>query len=116
MESRRYADRSLARRALLDAAAQELVTVCSRLPDVLAVYVYGSYARDAVGPASDLDALIVRETELPRFQREDDIRRFLRTAVGFELLIVRPDEFAEQLPANSVGRTILAEAKLLYAV
>jgi predicted nucleotidyltransferase len=116
MALRRYRDRCQARRALLATAAEELATVCSRLPDVLAVYVYGSYARDAVGPASDLDALIVRDTELPRFQREDDIRRFLRTAVGFDLLVVRPDEFSERLPANSVGRTILTEAKLLYAV
>ena len=49
-------------------------------------------------------------------RREDDIRLQLRSTCGFDLLVVRPDEYADQLPANSVGRRILAEAKLLYAV
>jgi predicted nucleotidyltransferase len=112
----RYEDRCRIRQELLDKAAAEVITVCSRFSDVRAVYVYGSYARGTVGPTSDLDVLIVRETHLPRFQREDDIRLRLRTPVGFDLLVVRPDEFARTMPTNSVGAGILAEAKLIYAI
>ena len=103
------------RRALLDTAAAEIVAICSQLFDVRAVYAYGSYACDTVGPTSDLDVLIVRDTDLPRFRREDDIRLRLRTPIGFDLLVVRPDEFAQVMPGNTVGRTILSQARLLYA-
>jgi predicted nucleotidyltransferase len=112
----RYEDRCRIRQELLEKAAAEVVTICSRFSDVRAVYAYGSYARGTVGPTSDLDILIVRETTLPRFQREDDIRLHLRTPVGFDLLVVRPEEFTDTMPANSVGSRILAEAKLLYAI
>lgn len=112
----RYEDRCRIRQELLEKAVAEIVTICSQFSDVRAVYAYGSYARGTVGPTSDLDILIVRETNLPRFQREDDIRLRLRTPVGFDLLVVRPDEFTHTMPANSVGSRILAEAKLIYAV
>jgi predicted nucleotidyltransferase len=112
----RYEDRCRLRQELLDKAAAEVVTICSQLSEVRAAYVYGSYARGTVGPTSDLDVLIVRETNLPRFQREDDIRLALRTPVGFDLLVVRPDEFQHAMPLNSVGSRILSEAKLVYAI
>lgn len=112
----RYEDRCRIQQELLDKAAAEVVAICSLLSDVRAAYVYGSYARGTVGPMSDLDVLIVRETNLPRFQREDDIRLRLRTPVGFDLLVVRPDEFSHAMPSNSVGRGILSEAKLIYAI
>lgn len=114
-KARRYEDRCRERLALLDKAAAEVVSVCSGIPEVRAVYVYGSYARGSIGPTSDLDVLIVRETDLSRWSREDDIRLRLRTPVGFDLLVVRPDEFAQAMPANSMGRTILSEARLIYA-
>lgn len=112
----RYEDRCRIQQELLDKAAAEVITICSLLADVRAAYVYGSYARGEVGPMSDLDVLIIRETNLPRFQREDDIRLRLRTPVGFDLLVVRPDEFNNAMPSNSVGSRILSEAKQIYAV
>ena len=112
----RYEDRCRLRKQLLDEAAAELIHAVQQVEGVLAVYAYGSYARGVIGPDSDFDALIVRETDLPRLQREDDIRSRLRSTCCFDLLVLRPDEYAHQLPANSVGRGILAEAKLLCAV
>ena len=111
-----YNDRCAARKTMLDQAAAELVSVARSVGGVVAVYAFGSYALDKVGPDSDLDPLIVRETDLPRINREDDIRAALRSVCGFDLLVIRPDEFRDKLPANSVGRRILSEAKLLYAV
>lgn len=110
-----YAERCARRRAVLDAAAAELVAICNRLTDVRAVYVYGSYAGATVGPWSDLDVLIVRDTTLRRMQRDEDIRRAMTVAVGCDILVVTPEEFREILPGTSMGRSILAQAKLLYA-
>ena len=109
----RFEERCRLRKVLLDTAAAELVEVCRALPDVVAVYAYGSYARDQIGITSDLDALVIRETMLPRYERQDDIRSGLRARGGFDLLVVTPDEYMHIMPQNSVGRHILAEAKLL---
>lgn len=109
----RYEDRCRLRLAELDAAAQELVSVCAQLGDVRAIYAFGSYAKRMVGPESDLDALIIRDTSLPRADRERDIRLAMTAVIGFDFLVVRPDEYEQVLPTTSFGRDILRDAVLL---
>ena len=83
----RYQDRCALRHAELHVAAERLVEVCRGLGNVHAVYAFGSYARDEIGPESDLDALIIRETDLPMGERQMDIRRLLcGLSTGFDLI------------------------------
>ncbi len=111
----RYAERCRERRTRLDRAATEVVAVCRDLGDVSAVYAFGSYATGEVGPSSDLDLLIVRETQLRRILREDDIRKRLTVSVGYDFIVVTPTEYRDALPTTSFGRTILAQARRLDA-
>lgn len=112
----RYEERCRLRRLELDAAVEELIEACAAVGGVLAIYAYGSYARGTVGAHSDIDALIVRDTALPRVRREDNIRARLAAPVGFDLLVVQPYEFSHVMPRNPMGRHILSEAKLLHRI
>lgn len=109
------ATRVAARRVLLASGVERLVEICRELPDVRAVYVFGSFARDEVRVRSDLDALIVRETSLRRLERDLDIRLAFDISIGIDLIVVTPREYAEELPKTGIGAAILRESRCVYA-
>jgi len=70
--------------------------------DVQSAYVVGSYARQQAEAWSDIDLLIVYETEMPFVERPrifDELRDF---GVPFDILVYTPNEFAslEQDPTG----------------
>jgi len=112
---RNYAARVEARRALLAKGIERVVDICRRLADVRAVYIFGSYARNQIGPRSDLDILVVRETDLRRLDRDLDLRIAFDVPIGIDILVVTPSEFVGRLPLTGFGQTILQEARQVYA-
>ncbi len=103
------------RRRLLDAALAELIALCAKKPSIREAFVFGSYATGAVGPHSDLDLLVVRETDLPRLQRGDDLLIERDSPIPVDLLVVTPAEFGEQLARTSFGKTIVRSMRRVYA-
>lgn len=112
---RRYADRADERKALLDRTLLDFVSVCQRVADVRAVYVFGPVAIGDVGPSSDLDLLVVRQTSLPYHYRGDDLRLMAKADAHVDLVVVTPDEYQNRLPKTSFGRIILESARCVYA-
>lgn len=112
---KRYEERCLDRKREMAHALDRLVNVCRAEAEVREAYVFGSYAQGTVGPTSDLDILIVRETNRRNVDRAADIAFAARGAVPFDFVVVTPTEFADTLPTTSFGRTILATAKRIYA-
>ncbi len=110
-----YAERARARAEVLEAAARAFAAAAHRHPDVLAVYAFGSVGEHRVGPRSDLDLLVVRETDLLGPERGADLVGEAALGVELDLIVVTPDEYRERLPATSFGRTILASARRLDA-
>ena len=115
MALKRYADRCEDRRVLLDEALQNVVAACSVEPSVCEAYVFGSYAKKKIGPTSDLDILVVRDTDLGIIDRAVDLKKAARSRVNVDLVVVTPYEFAHTFPASSFGRTVLEMAKRIYA-
>ncbi len=110
-----YRDRLAQRQEALGRGVARLVEICATLPDVRAAYAFGSYARGTVRLRSDLDILVVRETQLRRADRDLDIRRAFDVSVGLDLIVVTPAEYADVLATTAIGRTILAESVAIYA-
>ena len=100
---------------MLERALRRFIEVCRAQGDVREVYVFGSLARGDVGPTSDLDVLVVRDTKARRAERDVDLRIAFDVPVGLDAIVVTPAEYREQLPTTGFGRTILAEAKLVHA-
>ena len=112
----KYEERVAARRVELEAALEEVIRVVTGFPDVRAVYVFGSVGRGEIGPTSDLDVLIVRETELRGARRAIDLAEATtRVVVPLDLIVVTPEEFRDRLPISSFGRTILRDARRVDA-
>ncbi len=65
-----YATRVAEQREKIEATLQQILAACRELADVDAVYVFGSYATGEIGPTSDLDVLVVRNTPVRRAIRD----------------------------------------------
>lgn len=101
-----WLERARARRSQLDAAVVRLRERIGAYEGVRGVLVFGSYARGEVGPQSDLDLIVVRDTPLPQTRRDDDLRGSLRLGVPYDLITVTPEQY-ERLPRT---RSFYAQA------
>jgi predicted nucleotidyltransferase len=81
------------------------------------IILFGSWARGERDAHSDIDLLIVQESELPRPQRYSQVRRlFWGMGLAMDILIYTPEEFARyQSVPGSFTHTVAREGKVLYA-
>lgn len=82
----------------------------------LKIVLFGSHARGDAAIDSDLDVLIVEESDLPRHKRSARYRCALLGAFPSKDIVVwTPDEISEwhDVP-NAFITSILAEGKILY--
>ena len=80
------------------------------------IVLFGSRARGDSRPDSDLDLLIIEDSELPRYRRSARYRRALCGLFPAKDVVVwTPDEVEEwcEVP-NAFITTVLAEGKVLY--
>lgn len=102
-------------RERLDRALAEVVQQIVDAIDPERVILFGSMARGDVHEDSDLDLLIVKETDQPFLHRIDDVLMVLDTDVPVEPLVYTPSEL-ERL--RDEGRdfiaTILEEGRVVY--
>jgi predicted nucleotidyltransferase len=81
------------------------------------IILFGSWARSERGRHSDIDLLIIQESNLPRPQRYAQVRRlFWGMGIPMDILVYTPEEFARyQSVPGSFTHTVAHEGKVLYA-
>lgn len=81
------------------------------------VYLFGSYAKGNAADHSDLDLLVVRPTELPRWLRGSDVVAVLaRMAFRMDVLFMTPQEVQDELAQPySLISTIMPTARVCYS-
>jgi len=94
----------------------ELDRMVEALKDLgaLRVILFGSAARDEIRASSDLDLIVVIETDEPFLDRFLTVREAVKPQVACDILVYTPEEF-EQMPDHSfLIRTALREGRVLY--
>lgn len=105
----------------LNARDNELLrTITTRIAEAVRpekIILFGSWARGERGPHSDIDLLIIQESDLSRPQRYAQVRRlFWGMGVPMDILVYTPEEFARyQSVPGSFTHTVAREGKVLYA-
>jgi uncharacterized protein len=90
---------------------QRIVDTCSAQPGVVAVYVFGSVARETASPDSDVDVAVLfdripaRTLAGPRFTLEGDLERALERRVDLAVLNDAPVDLRTRVLRD--GRLIL---------
>ena len=82
-----------ARKLLLSQAVSLLHKKLKEYPKVHGALIYGSYATDSVGPDSDLDIMVIADSDLPQLERMTPFYQELRLGVAFDLVVYTPAEF-----------------------
>src|SRR5436309_91038 len=80
------------------------------------VIVFGSLASGRVTEASDLDLLIVKETDKRFFDRIREVVKICDYDIGVDFLVYKPEELTEAAKSNPFVRDeILSKGKVVYS-
>jgi len=111
----RREDHVQARRVLLERELDRWLPllVAHERPDK--IILFGSYCAGQIGEWSDLDLVIIKETQAPFLDRTRQVLELLKPQVGVDVLVYTPKEF-EQLSQERafVRQEIVAKGKVLY--
>lgn len=106
---------SVERKQHLEQELARFVQLLTEHSDPEKIIIFGSLASGDIHAWSDIDLVIVEETEQPFLQRSRSVRRLLRPTVGTDILVYTPDEF-EQMGQDRpfVQDEILAKGVVIY--
>ena len=78
------------------------------------VILFGSYARGEVTEHSDVDLMIISESDLPRFKRGRELYKLIKPyPFGMDLVVYTPEELEKgKLSEVSFVSTVLHEGKI----
>ena len=104
------------RRELLESELERYLNLLETHYDPEAILLFGSAATDDMHEWSDLDLVIVKETELRFLDRIKEVISLLQPQVGVDIIVYTPREFAQLSEERAFVRDeIIAKSRVLYA-
>ncbi len=79
------------------------------------IILFGSLVTGNLHPDSDIDLVIIKQTELSFWHRRREMRRLLQPQVGTDLFVYTPNEFEQLRQGRAFFRDeILNKGRVLY--
>lgn len=103
------------RRALLEAELNRYLTLLTKHYHPQKILLFGSMAIDQIGEWSDLDLVIIKDTEKRFLDRTKEVIQLLQPRIGADILVYTPEEFARLSQERAFVRDeIVRKGKVLY--
>jgi uncharacterized protein len=97
------------------ATIQTLVQQISNLFKTQKIILFGSYAYGNPRPESDVDLLVIMDTQLSELEQSAEICRTIPFRFGVDLLVYRPQHIAQRLEwGDSFLKEIIDHGIILY--
>jgi len=107
--------RTTARQALLEQELQRFIPLLTEHLKPARILLFGSFAQGATSAWSDIDLVIIQETDQRFLERIKTVIQLLRPQVGVDILIYTPAEFAQLVQERPFVRDeIVAKGRVLY--
>ncbi len=103
----------LAYRQALEESLDEILKRLGELPEVERVILFGSYAAGRRDLFTDLDLIVVMDTDRDILHRTTELYQKLHSEVDLDLLVYTPDEF-ERLQEGGFMRHALETGRVVY--
>ncbi len=104
-----------ARRTLLEDELRRCLALLIEHYQPQRIMLFGSMVGGAVEAWSDLDLVIIKETDQRFLERTKEVLRLLRPRVGADILVYTPDEFSRlSRERGFVQNEILEKGQVLY--
>ncbi len=106
---------ALERKQLLEQELKRYLSLLASHDQPERVILFGSLVGGYVRPESDIDLVIVKQTELPFWKRLREMRRLLQPRVGTDILVYTPNEFEQLRRERPFFRDeILGKGRVIY--
>lgn len=108
-------EHNVARQALLEKELARYVRLLREYYAPERIILFGSLVAGEIETWSDIDLLIVKETERKFLDRAREVLTLLRPRVGVDILVYTPEEFAQLAQRRAFVRDeIVGKGKVLY--
>ncbi len=103
------------RKKLLDQEMSRCIRLLTEYGSPQKVILFGTLAMGQVHEWSDIDLVVIEQTQLPFFQRIKKIRKLIKPKVGMDIMVYTPDEFDQLCIDRPFFREeIVANGKIVY--
>lgn len=103
------------RKKLLDQELARYVRLLTEYGNPEKVILFGTLAKGWVHEWSDIDLVVVEQTNLPFFQRLRKVRKLLQPKVGMDIMVYTPEEFNRLCAERPFFREeIVGKGKIVY--
>ena len=94
-------------------ALEQIVAALAHRPDVERAILFGSYAEGRRDLFTDLDILIIVESDLDYVSRTAEMYRYLSAPVDMDLLVYTPEELARNRDRPFIRR-VMERGEIIY--
>jgi predicted nucleotidyltransferase len=97
----------------LESTLERIINHLSKMPEVEKVILFGSYAAGRRDLFTDLDLIVVMESEAEHLQRTAELYGLLESDVDLDLLVYTPQEFGRMRELGFLSHA-LETGKVIY--
>ena len=101
------------RQDALEAELERIREYAQREPSIRQILVFGSYASGDLHTWSDLDLVIVQETDAPFLDRSLSLVRAIKPRAGIQFLVYTPEEAGKLIQRPFFRHEVLTKGKVL---
>ena len=101
---------------ITDKKIEEIISKIIRNYDPDKIILFGSYAKGTANEDSDLDLIIVKNTDKPKHKRGKEVRKFLLgSLIPMDLKVYTPDEFENERSSDfSFLNSAIKDSLIVY--